>query len=209
MSSSPRVALVTGAGSGIGRHAALALLADGYRVALAGRRRELLERTAADAGAASGRALVVPTDVSDPEAVAALFSQSQQAFGRLDVLFNNAGLGAPPVPLEDVTYQQWKAVVDVNLTGMFLCTQEAFRIMKRAGPAGRPHHQQRVHLRAHPATELRALHGHQTRGHRPDQIDRAGRPAVRHRSAARSTSATPSHPSPSGCQAGCRRQTAR
>jgi NAD(P)-dependent dehydrogenase (short-subunit alcohol dehydrogenase family) len=135
MPATPRVAIVTGAGSGIGRASALALLADGYCVALAGRRAEQLERTAADSGAAN-RALVVPTDVSDPQAVDALFARALAAFGRLDVLFNNAGLGTPPVPLEEVTYQQWKAVVDVNLTGMFLCTQRAFAQMKKQDPRG-------------------------------------------------------------------------
>jgi NAD(P)-dependent dehydrogenase (short-subunit alcohol dehydrogenase family) len=136
MSSSSRVAIVTGAGTGIGRQAALSLLAEGYRVALAGRRRELLERTAADAGPARERALVVATDVARPEQVADLFERTVQAFGRLDVLFNNAGLGAPAVPLEQVTYEQWKAVVDVNLTGMFLCTQRAFAQMKAQSPRG-------------------------------------------------------------------------
>jgi NAD(P)-dependent dehydrogenase (short-subunit alcohol dehydrogenase family) len=135
MPGSSRVAIVTGAGSGIGRQAALALLADGYCVALAGRRAEKLERTAADSGAPT-RALAVPTDVSDPQAVDALFARTIGAFGRLDVLFNNAGLGTPPVPLEEVTYQQWKAVVDVNLTGMFLCTQRAFAQMKKQDPRG-------------------------------------------------------------------------
>ncbi|PYQ51113.1 MAG: 3-oxoacyl-ACP reductase, partial [Acidobacteria bacterium] len=110
-----RVAIVTGAGSGIGRAAALALLGEGYRVALAGRRRERLEHTAADSGAGE-RALVVPTDVADPASVASLFTRAKDAFGRLDVLFNNAGRGAPAVPLEDLTYAQWREVVDVNLT---------------------------------------------------------------------------------------------
>jgi NAD(P)-dependent dehydrogenase (short-subunit alcohol dehydrogenase family) len=130
-----RVAIVTGAGSGIGRAAALALLKEGYRVALAGRRREALERTAADSGAGD-RALAVPTDVTDPAAVRALFARTREAFGRLDVLFNNAGTSAPAVPLEDLGYEQWRHVLDVNLTGMFLCTQEAFRIMKAQDPRG-------------------------------------------------------------------------
>jgi NAD(P)-dependent dehydrogenase (short-subunit alcohol dehydrogenase family) len=123
------------AGSGIGRAAALALLKDGYRVALAGRKKERLDQTSADSGAGE-RALIVPTDVGDPEAVRALFARTKEAFGRLDVLFNNAGRGAPAVPLEDITYEGWKKVVDVNLTGMFLCTQEAFRIMKDQDPRG-------------------------------------------------------------------------
>src|SRR5437867_7294631 len=136
MTSPHRVAVVTGAGTGIGKAAALALLEEGYAVALAGRRKEALEETAAEAKSAGPRALVVPTDVGDPAAVRALFARTMEAFGRLDLLFNNAGLGAPPVPLEDLTYEQWKAVVDVNLTGAFLCTQEAFRIMKTQQPRG-------------------------------------------------------------------------
>ena len=135
MTASGRVAIVTGAGTGIGKAAALALLREGYRVALAGRRRELLEKTASESGAGE-RALVVPTDVADPAAVRALFAKTKEAFGRLDVLFNNAGMGAPAVPLEDLTYEKWKQVVDVNLTGIFLCTQEAFRIMKGQEPRG-------------------------------------------------------------------------
>ena len=135
MSASGRVAIVTGAGTGIGKSAALALLKEGYRVALAGRRREPLEQTAAASGAGE-RALVVPTDVADPAAVRALFARAKEVFGRLDVLFNNAGMGAPAVPLEDLTYEKWKRVVDVNLTGLFLCTQEAFRVMKSQDPRG-------------------------------------------------------------------------
>ena len=136
MAQPSKVALVTGAGSGVGKAAALALLKDGYRVALAGRRKEPLERTAADAGAAGKQARVVPTDIGKPEAVRALFAKTRQEFGRLDVLFNNAGMGAPAVPMEDITYEQWMAVVSVNLTGMFLCTQEAIRIMKDQDPRG-------------------------------------------------------------------------
>jgi NAD(P)-dependent dehydrogenase (short-subunit alcohol dehydrogenase family) len=135
MTASGRVAIVTGAGTGIGKAASLALLKEGYGVALAGRRRELLEQTAAESGAGK-RALVVPTDVADPAAVRALFAKTRETFGRLDVLFNNAGLGAPAVPLEDLTYEKWKQVVDVNLTGLFLCTQEAFRVMKSQDPRG-------------------------------------------------------------------------
>ena len=136
MTSPHRVAVVTGAGTGIGKHSALALLEEGYAVVLAGRRKEPLEETAAEAKSAASRALVVPTDVGDPAAVRALFARTTEAFGRLDLLFNNAGIGAPPAPLEDLTYEQWKAVVDVNLTGAFLCTQEAFRIMKTQQPRG-------------------------------------------------------------------------
>ena len=133
--SSGRVAIVTGAGTGIGKAAVLALMKEGYRVALAGRRREPLDQAAAESGAGE-RALVVPTDVADPALVRALFARTKEAFGRLDVLFNNAGRSSPAVPLEDLTYEQWKKVVDVNLTGMFLCTQEAFRIMKGQDPRG-------------------------------------------------------------------------
>jgi NAD(P)-dependent dehydrogenase (short-subunit alcohol dehydrogenase family) len=135
MSSSNRIAIVTGAGSGVGKHTALALLQEGYSVVLAGRRKELLEATAKE-NTSGSRALVVPTDVSDPASVQALFATTTDVFGRLDLLFNNAGTGAPPVLLEDLTYAQWKSVVDVNLTGVFLCTQEAFKIMKAQQPRG-------------------------------------------------------------------------
>jgi NAD(P)-dependent dehydrogenase (short-subunit alcohol dehydrogenase family) len=127
---------VTGAGTGIGRETALALLREGYSVSLAGRRLERLQETVAQAGAAGARALAVPADVSDPASVRALFARTTETFGRLDLLFNNAGTGAPPVLLEDLSHEQWKAVVEVNLTGAFLCTQEAFRIMKRQRPMG-------------------------------------------------------------------------
>jgi NAD(P)-dependent dehydrogenase (short-subunit alcohol dehydrogenase family) len=130
-----KVAIVTGAGSGIGRAVALAFLKDGYAVALAGRRKEALEQTA-ELGKGGGRSLAVPTDVGDPASVRALFARTKDAFGRLDVLFNNAGMGAPGIPLEDLTYEQWKAVLDANLSGVFLCTQEAFKIMKGQEPRG-------------------------------------------------------------------------
>ena len=130
----PRTAVVTGAGSGIGRAVALALLADGYHVALAGRRAEALTETAALA-AAGDRALAVPTDVSQPGAVQSLFDRVAAGWGRLDLLFNNAGIGAG-APFEDLTLERWKAVVDVNLTGMFLCAQGAFRLMKTQRPQG-------------------------------------------------------------------------
>ena len=133
---SDKVAIITGAGSGIGRESALALLRAGYAVALAGRRAERLEQTVQAAGEAGSRALAVPTDVADPASIRALFAKTQETFGRLDVLFNNAGTGAPPIPLEDLTYEQWKTVVDINLTGAFVCTQEAFRIMKTQDPMG-------------------------------------------------------------------------
>ena len=136
MNSIGKVALVTGAGSGIGKRTAIALLEEGYSVVLAGRRVENLETTVSDAGPAGERALAVPTDVTDPESVRALFTKTKEAFGRLDLLFNNAGIGAPPVPMEELPYEKWKAVVDTNLTGTFLCTREAFRIMKHQKPRG-------------------------------------------------------------------------
>ena len=136
MSSSKKVALVTGAGSGVGRYAALALLNDGFSVALAGRRAEALEETINLAGTNSSSALAVPTDVTDPQAVNKLFEATKKRFRRLDLLFNNAGMGAPAKPLEELTIKQWKDVVDVNLTGSFLCTQEAFRLMKDQDPMG-------------------------------------------------------------------------
>ena len=132
---SSRTAIVTGAGTGIGKAAALALLADGWQVVLAGRRLELLQKTV-DESRAGARAVPVPTDVSDPAAVAILFETAVQAFGRVDLLFNNAGTGAPAVPLEDLTVEQWRGVVDVNLSGMFYCLQAAFRVMKQQTPRG-------------------------------------------------------------------------
>ncbi len=131
-----KVAIVTGAGSGIGRATALALLRADYRVVLAGRRADALQETITQAGELGRHALAVPTDAGKPESVKALFAATKQAFGRLDLLFNNAGTGSPPVPLEDITFEQWKTVVDVNLTGAFLCTQEAFRMMKDQTPRG-------------------------------------------------------------------------
>jgi NAD(P)-dependent dehydrogenase (short-subunit alcohol dehydrogenase family) len=131
-----KVAIVTGAGSGIGRAVAVALMKDGYAVALAGRRKDALEGTAELGKATNGRSLVVPSDVTKPEAVKALFAATKEAFGRLDLLFNNAGSGAPPVPMEDLTFEQWQAVVNVNLTGPFLCTQEAIKMMKSQNPRG-------------------------------------------------------------------------
>jgi NAD(P)-dependent dehydrogenase (short-subunit alcohol dehydrogenase family) len=135
MSSSGKVAIVTGAGSGIGKASALALLKDGYSVVFAARRKESLEEALREADAGK-RALAVPTDVGDPASVKALFAKTKETYGRLDVLFNNAGTGAPPVPLEDLTWEQWKTVVDANLHGAFLCTQEAIRIMKSQTPRG-------------------------------------------------------------------------
>src|SRR5689334_10396059 len=123
-----RIAIITGAGRGIGKATALAFLADGYRVALAGRQRDTLEATAAESGAGD-RALVVPTDVADPAAVEALFARVRGELGRLDVLFNNAGAGSRPASVGDTSVDDWKKVVDVNLTGTFLCTRAAFQLM--------------------------------------------------------------------------------
>jgi NAD(P)-dependent dehydrogenase (short-subunit alcohol dehydrogenase family) len=131
-----KIAVVTGAGTGIGRAVTLGLLQEGYSVVLAGRRAAPLEQTIRDAGADGRRALAVPTDVTDPAAVRALFAAAHGAFGRLDLLFNNAGASTGAVPLEELTVEQWKGVVDVNLTGAFLCTQQAFLIMKQQEPRG-------------------------------------------------------------------------
>jgi NAD(P)-dependent dehydrogenase (short-subunit alcohol dehydrogenase family) len=131
-----KVVIITGAGSGIGKEVALAFLREHYAVVLAGRRRELLEQAVADGRKFNSSSLVVQTDVRDPESVRNLFAKTRDTFGRLDVLFNNAGIGAPPVPLEDLALDRWQAVVETNLTGAFLCTQEAFRIMKAQDPRG-------------------------------------------------------------------------
>jgi NAD(P)-dependent dehydrogenase (short-subunit alcohol dehydrogenase family) len=131
-----RIAIVTGAGTGIGRAASLALLEDGYSVVLAGRRREPLDGTAREAERLGKRTLVVPTDIAKAESVRALFAATKETFGRLDLLFNNAGFGAPAGPMEDLPLERWKAVVDTNLTGTFLCTQEAIKIMKDQTPRG-------------------------------------------------------------------------
>jgi NAD(P)-dependent dehydrogenase (short-subunit alcohol dehydrogenase family) len=136
MAAPHKVALVTGAGTGIGKAVALALMKDGYSVVLAGRRPDKLEETASEGVATGAMSLTVPTDVSDPNAVKSLFGKTKEAFGRLDVLFNNAGIGAPAMPMEDLPYETWKKVVDTNLTGLFLCTQEAIRLMKAQDPRG-------------------------------------------------------------------------
>lgn len=136
MSDTTKVAVVTGASSGIGKACTLALLDAGYSVVLAGRRKEALESTVADAGDAADRLLAVPTDVGDASQVERLFAETRAAHGRLDLLFNNAGTGAPAVLLEELTAEQWQTVVDVNLTGSFLCTKEAFKIMKDQDPQG-------------------------------------------------------------------------
>jgi len=134
MSSAGKVAIVTGAGSGIGKQVAIALAHEGYAVALAGRRKEPLAATAGEIKESA--TLVVPTDVSDPASVKALFDGAREKFGRLDLLFNNAGVGARPLPLEDLPFEQWKKAIDINLNGAFLCTQEAFRIMRAQQPQG-------------------------------------------------------------------------
>src|SRR6201993_1159040 len=136
MAALQKVAVVTGAGTGIGKAVALALMKEGYAAVFAGRRKDKLEEAASEGKASGAKSLVVPTDVSDPAAIKALFAKTKEIFGRLDVLFNNAGIGAPAVPLEDLPYETWKQVVDTNLTGMFLCTQEAIRIMKAQDPRG-------------------------------------------------------------------------
>ena len=137
MATTSKVAIVTGAGSGVGKSVALALLRENYAVVLAGRRKEALEATANEGVEAGSRlAMVVPTDVGDPASVKALFVKTKATYGRLDLLFNNAGTGAPAIPLEDLTWEQWKTVVDANLNGTFLCTQEAIKIMKNQQPRG-------------------------------------------------------------------------
>ena len=136
MAEPQKTAIVTGAGTGVGKAVALALLRERYAVALAGRRKDKLEETVKEAKSLPGKALIVPTDVTDVQSIRDLFAKTRDAFGRLDVLFNNAGVGAPAVPLEDLPYETWKKVVDTNLTGMFLCTQEAIKIMKAQDPRG-------------------------------------------------------------------------
>jgi NAD(P)-dependent dehydrogenase (short-subunit alcohol dehydrogenase family) len=136
MSSSAKVALVTGAGTGVGRAVAGALAKAGYNLALAGRRKEMLDKVAAEVNAIGAQAVSVPTDVTSRDSVLALFATVKSTYGRLDVPFNNAGIGAPPVPLEDLPYEAWQNVVATNLTGMFLCTQEAIKIMKAQNPRG-------------------------------------------------------------------------
>ncbi|MEW5976244.1 MAG: SDR family oxidoreductase [Acidobacteriota bacterium] len=131
-----KVAIVTGAGSGIGRAVTFSLLGNGYRVVVAGRRSESLQETTRLSGAAADRYLIAKTDVSHPDSVCALFESTRRRFGRLDLLFNNAGIGGPAVPIEDLSYEQWREVVDINLTGAFLCTREAFRMMREQTPCG-------------------------------------------------------------------------
>ena len=206
MTSARKTAIVTGAGSGIGRAVARALLEAGYDVALAGRRREPLDQSAAGFGE---RALAVPTDVADPQSVRALFDAVLERFGRVDLLFNNAGIGAPGVALEELTVEQWQAVVDINLTGVVLCIAGSVPHHEGAVAARRPHHQQRLDLGARAAAELGALHRDQARDHRPHQVGVARRPQVRHRvrpdrHRQRAHRARRAHG-----EAACRRRTAR
>jgi NAD(P)-dependent dehydrogenase (short-subunit alcohol dehydrogenase family) len=133
---SPKIALITGAGTGVGKAVALALAKEGFSVVLTGRRKELLEEVAKETEKSGAKTLVVPADVGDPAQVKALFAKTKATFGRLDLLFNNAGMGAPAVPMEQLPFETWKAVVDVNLTGSFLCAQEAMRMMKEQKPQG-------------------------------------------------------------------------
>ena len=136
MSTPTKIAIVTGAGSGIGKAVAVALLKEGYAVALSGRRQEPLEQAAHEGAAAKSSSLVVPTDVTDPDSVTRLFKKTQETFGRLDLLFNNAGINVPGVPIDELSVEQWRSVVDVNLTGAFLCTRQAFALMKNQTPRG-------------------------------------------------------------------------
>jgi NAD(P)-dependent dehydrogenase (short-subunit alcohol dehydrogenase family) len=131
-----KIALVTGGGTGVGRAVALALMREGYAVVLAGRRQDKLEAVAKEGAQAAGEALAVPTDVADPASIKALFARTKETYGRLDVLFNNAGIGTPATPIEDLALDKWQAVVATNLTGLFLCTQEAIKIMKAQSPRG-------------------------------------------------------------------------
>src|SRR5213594_3007666 len=174
MASSDRIAIVTGAGSGIGRASAVALSREGWSVVLAGRRKDALEETASQC---KGRTLVVPTDVGNPASVSALFAKTKETFGRLDLLFNNAGTGAPAVPLEDLTVEQWKTVVDANLNGVFYCTQEAFKMMKSQTPRGG----RIINNGSISAPELGPLYLDQARGDRAHEGRLARRAQVRHR----------------------------
>ena len=131
-----KVAIITGGGTGVGKHTALALLDSGYHIVIAGRRTEPLQNVRNEAGQSESKVLTVQTDVSEPQSVRNLFAKAVESFGRVDLLFNNAGTNAPGIALEDLTYAQWRSVIDVNLTGAFLCTQEAFRIMKNQDPMG-------------------------------------------------------------------------
>ena len=173
-----RIALVTGAGSGIGRAVAIQLAKAGYQVAVAGRRVAPLEETSAAAG---GKLLVVPTDVTDEAAVAAMVQRTTQHFGRLDVVFNNAGTAAPPAPIDELPVDGWRRVIDTNLTGVFLVAQAAFRAMKAQNPQGGRIINNGSIAVGDAAAAHGGLHRLQARGHRPDQDHRAGRAALQHR----------------------------
>ena len=180
MASEGKIAVVTGGGSGIGRATAHMLLEAGWNVVLAGRRADMLEETAALANAPPPRTLCVPTDLRDKAQIDALFDAVKSTYGRIDLLFNNAGISTRNIPFEDLTYEQWSDVVAVNLTGAFLCAQHAFRMMKAQDPQGRAHHQQRLGLGACAAAQLDPLRLDQARADRADPRDLAGRARIRH-----------------------------
>ena len=162
MIESKRVALVTGAGSGVGRHSSLALLEAGYHLVLVGRREDALEETKTLAGVNASKCLIVSCDVSDPKSIKSLFTVTKEQFGRLDLLFNNAGIGAPAIPLEDLTVEQWKSVVDINLTGGFSLHPGSFQNYERTESSGRTDYQQRLHFRACAKALFITLHCDQT-----------------------------------------------
>ena len=173
-----KVAIITGAGSGIGRAVALEMASAGYSMALAGRRAAELEQTAAMAG--GGNLHPISTDVRQPDSMRALFAGTREKFGRLDVLFNNAGVNAPAIPFEDLSYEQWSEVVNVNLTGSFLCAQEAYPPDEGTAAARRAHYQQRLDFRTCAAAPFCALHRHQTCHHRAHQVHLARWPRIQH-----------------------------
>ena len=181
MTSNGKVAIVTGGGSGIGRHSALALVNDGYSVAIGGRRISALEETIAEAGDAGDRMLAVVTDVTDAGSIRNLFAQTKDKFGRLDVLFNNAGIGSPRMPMEDIPLEAWQAVVNTNLTGSFICTQEAIKLMKAQDPMGGRIINNGSISAYTPRPDSVRLHRHQALHHRPHQVHIPRRPQVQHR----------------------------
>ena len=178
MNGTTKIAIVTGAGTGVGRAAALALMKAGYIVVLAGRRKDKLDEVAAEG--VQGQSLAVQTDVADPASIKALFAVVKERYGRLDVLFNNAGIGAPAMPIEDLPLDKWQAVVDTNLTGPVRVHAGGVPHDEGADAARRTHHQQRLDLRPYAAADGRRLYLDQARDHRAHQADRARRPPVRH-----------------------------
>ena len=204
-----RIALVTGAGSGVGRAATLALLQDGWSVVLAGRRRRGAGGNRRACPAPPARTLAVATDVTRPDAVAALFDAMRQRYGRLDLLFNNAGGNVPATNFGDLTFEQWTSVVAVNLNGCFLVANAAFRHDARPDAAGRAHHQQRLDFGARAAAGLGGLYRHQARHHRAHQVDLAGRAGVRHRLRPDRHRQRRDADDPAHGAAACRRPTAR